>query len=443
MPQIFMKQNLKHRPCQFNTSPSFTLLELLIVIATLAILGAITFIVINPAENMRAARDIERMIELNTIDEVISLYTIEYSGTSLGTSTYVYISLPDSNPTCGSYTLPALPPGYTYACTLTATLQKTNGTGWIPVNLASLSTGSPIQKLPIDPKNTVGTAGNYYYSYITGGSYHIAATLEATKYKLGGEQDKVSRDGGKNTAQYEVGTDKTLLPVDSGDTSLVGWWTFDETSWNNNCSTSTVYDHSGNNNHGKSCPNGAGTTTPVTGKKGNAINLNGTSQYVDTGNTINAKMGQTVTMMTWIQPLALSSSSRYGIMGTQYWTDNNFSIHIHDTPNKYFINWGSNKCKNFSTPVPSIGQWDHVVVVYDANLPSDNFQLYINGQLIVAGTTYCGGSSSYSNPLAQNTSQTFKIGTLVGYFNGYIDDVRVYNRALSTQEIQAIYNATK
>jgi len=48
---------------------------------------------------------------------------------SLGTSTFVYLSLPDSSPTCSSYTLATLPTGYSYACTTSTTINNADGTG--------------------------------------------------------------------------------------------------------------------------------------------------------------------------------------------------------------------------------------------------------------------------------------------------------------------------
>jgi len=48
---------------------------------------------------------------------------------NLGTSTYVYLSLPDSSPTCSSYTLATLPTGYSYSCVTSATISNVDGAG--------------------------------------------------------------------------------------------------------------------------------------------------------------------------------------------------------------------------------------------------------------------------------------------------------------------------
>ena len=96
---------------------------------------------------------------------------------SYGDSTKVYLSLPDTSTTCSSYTLPALPPGYSYSCQTSANYQKPDGTGWIPIAFLE-DDGSPIiSSLPIDPVNSPP----YYYSYFPGGSYELAALLSEVR----------------------------------------------------------------------------------------------------------------------------------------------------------------------------------------------------------------------------------------------------------------------
>jgi hypothetical protein len=78
-----------------------------------------------------------------------------------------------------------------------------------------------------------------------------------------------------------------------------------------------------------------------------------------------------------------------------------------------------------------LNTWTHVAGTANGSVAKS----YMNGVevgSVAAGATYEG----YSIP------NNF-IGGGHGYFNGLIDDVRIYNRALSAAEIQAIYNATK
>ncbi|MCD6086135.1 type II secretion system protein [bacterium] len=79
---------------------SFTLLELLIVIAVLAILTAVVLIVINPAEYLKKTRDARRITDLRSLNESLGLYLAEYGDTDMGSPNTVYISLPSDDSTC-------------------------------------------------------------------------------------------------------------------------------------------------------------------------------------------------------------------------------------------------------------------------------------------------------------------------------------------------------
>jgi len=89
---------------------SFTLIELVIVIAILAILAAVIVIVINPAEYMKSARDSSRMSDLQNIHKSIGLYQAD-GGATMGFANKVYVSIPDSSDTCANLGLPTLPTG--------------------------------------------------------------------------------------------------------------------------------------------------------------------------------------------------------------------------------------------------------------------------------------------------------------------------------------------
>jgi hypothetical protein len=89
----------------------------------------------------------------------------------------------------------------------------------------------------------------------------------------------------------------------------------------------------------------------------------------------------------------------------------------------------------------SINSWYHALVVYDGT-STHSMKFYINGQLISTST-------AYSN-LPFNTAATnFTIGnytdqsSLNAFFNGKLDDIRIYNRALSEVEVTALYNSEK
>jgi Concanavalin A-like lectin/glucanases superfamily len=80
------------------------------------------------------------------------------------------------------------------------------------------------------------------------------------------------------------------------------------------------------------------------------------------------------------------------------------------------------------------GSWAHVVGVFN----NDVMRVYINGALAAGPTNHTGsgGISAHSN----GGIQIGRYGPTFGqYFNGKIDDVRVYSRALSADEIKQLY----
>ena len=170
----------------------FTLIELLVVIAIIAILAVVVVLTLNPAEMMREARDSNRLSDLATLQSAVNLYSTDLaigaaSGT-LGNPNIVYVSLPDptltgsQTSTCASLNLPSLPTGDTYQCVSPQVSRSTNGNGWLPIDFSSLTSGSPISSLPVDPMNQSST-GLYYTFSPSASSYMVTAIPEGTKQK--------------------------------------------------------------------------------------------------------------------------------------------------------------------------------------------------------------------------------------------------------------------
>ena len=231
---------------------AFTLIELLVVIAVIAILAVVVVLVLNPAELLRQSRDSNRASDMATLNNTLGIYSTDQSGTSgfsLGSSSVVYVSIPDptapiAGNQCQGLGLITLPATYTYHCAASSTFRNVNGTGWIPVNLASTTTGAPLGALPVDPMNT--SSSRFYYTYITNGTnYEVTSVMESQKYGVGGSNDVISSDGGPLASVYEKGSKLGLEPLDYGDSSLVGYWPLNEGT------SSIAYDDSGNGNYGR------------------------------------------------------------------------------------------------------------------------------------------------------------------------------------------------
>ena len=176
----------------------FTLIELLIVIAILAILATAVVVILNPGQLLAQARDGQRVSDLEAIQSAIALYLSDVKDPTIG-----------SDNVCSSAEAKTDFDGST-ACT-TSTNTAVDGTGWVEVDFKAISSGSPLSRLPLDPRNNA----TYYYIYKGDNStlkFELDAKMESAKYRNGGAYDRESTDGGNNASCYETGSDLTLLP---------------------------------------------------------------------------------------------------------------------------------------------------------------------------------------------------------------------------------------
>jgi len=192
----------------------FTLVELLVVIAILALLMSIVIVTLNPAEILRKTRDTKRVSDLNSLRTALNLYVtdkaspdLDYGATDCAADTFFSL---DTCPGTSVSQSPRVNP----ICAATST-RLVNGTGWVPVELSSISSGSPLSALPVDPTNATSStpASNLYYTYACDSgavTFEFDAQMESTYYKNGGDGDVVSKDGGDASTLFEVGSEPGL-----------------------------------------------------------------------------------------------------------------------------------------------------------------------------------------------------------------------------------------
>jgi hypothetical protein len=187
----------------------------------------------------------------------------------------------------------------------------------------------------------------------------------------------------------------------------------------NETSGVTAADASGNNNIGTL----ANTASFAIGKNGNAVSLNGVNQYLSVNNSATLNPTTAITLSAWIKSSDLSGNRV--IFQKQ-----------HYNPAFELAVYGGQLVFNLAGPgsasvaAPSTGAWHLVTATYDGT----NKKIYINGALVatVAGTGVIG-----TNP------ESVFIGTRgswENFFNGLIDDARIYNRALTATDVLALYN---
>ena len=210
----------------------FTLVELLVVIAILALLMSIVIVTINPAEILRKTRDTKRVSDLGALRTALNMYLTDKASPSLATSpvadcaSKIYYTL--VNTTGMTAAIQGADGSTRTTQTVAINSRLTDGTGWIPVNFNSISSGSPLSALPVDPSNATSptAASNLYYTYAcnaTSTYYEINAEMESTYYKNGGDGDVVSKDGGNCTTLYEVGNAPGLNLVGTSSTGFYNY----------------------------------------------------------------------------------------------------------------------------------------------------------------------------------------------------------------------------
>jgi prepilin-type N-terminal cleavage/methylation domain-containing protein len=418
-----------------HSRQAFTLIELLVVIAIIAILAVVVVLTLNPAQLLASGRDSSRISDMSSLNSAINLYNNTdqggASGYSLGSSNTVYISIPDPNATttagsnCSSLNLPALPSTYSYHCAGPSYYKNINGTGWIPVNLSSMSTGAPLSNLPADPTNT--SSSRLYYTYETNGSqFETTAAMESQKYQTGGSNDVISPDGGPLASVYEKGSQLGLEPLDYGDNSLVGFWPLTE-------GTGTIaYDDSGNNATGswngtKAGTNGTYYSPGKVGPWAGAFDGNTDAVSLPISSSLEPTM---VTVTAWVNENSIWSSgyTNIGCLSHVCYDmlldhGGNIGWNIQNGGSRYSLGYGP---VNAST-------WYFLAGTFNGS----SMHFYTNGQE-VAGSPEAA-SLSYGSP-------NLTIGALNGGPLGssfLIDDVRIYNRALSAAQVTAMYAGGK
>lgn len=228
-------------------------------------------------------------------------------------------------------------------------------------------------------------------------------------------------NGAVASPQKEYGYRDGQLLIAATSSGLQGSWKFDE---NNGA---TAADASGNNNTG-TLSSGA---TWTTGQSGAAANLDGVDDYVQVGAQSSLALTNTGTLSAWIYPTGAGSLPPYGgiIINKEgeyelaRFTDGTIQWAFANTnPGWNWVNTGY---------VAPLNQWTHVAVTYDSGV----VKTYINGTLF---HTYTGTGAIGD---IDNSQNDFRVGgrqVTSHNFRGRIDEVRVYNRALSASEVTTL-----
>ena len=164
--------------------------------------------------------------------------------------------------------------------------------------------------------------------------------------------------------------------------------------------------------------------------------FDGVDDYVDAGNGASLNITGAITLEAWVMIKGTGTGSFPMIVGKDL-LSSIYPYALRADANGFFVFASYNTAVLFSvsTAIPANNIWYHVVGTFDKTLDSANAKIYLNGVQ--------KDSRTYTLPLPTNAG-TVKIGRYyINYFNGSIDKVRIYNRALSAGEILALYGKTR
>ena len=201
--------------------------------------------------------------------------------------------------------------------------------------------------------------------------------------------------------------------------SLVGYWSFDDVQG------TVVRDQSGSGNDGTI--NGAPVS--ISGPFGNALQLDGVSDYVDCGNAESLNITDKLTVSAWVKTVDAGDPTG-GEMGGQnhYVSKDNSYQFKHRTNLLIFAIWdGGPYATRISIDNSFNGEWHHVVGTYDGTV----LKTYVDGKL--------EGEASHEGSIDLN-ERNVNIGKNPAnedqYLNGAIDEVMIFARDLTESHVQ-------
>ena len=201
-------------------------------------------------------------------------------------------------------------------------------------------------------------------------------------------------------------------------------------------------DESANSNNG--VVNGATLTTDRFGNANSAYNFDGVDDYIEVPHSSALSLdSNTMSISFWtnvaIWPIANEMedylfSKQSGVGNSQ----SGFHVYVHGGNNvlpKSFTyryrngtssNWGA---ASYSDSAYAVNKWYHVV----SSIDDSTGRLYVDGNLV---------KSDISTVLGTNSSSLImgNLSNYQGYFNGTIDDVRIYDKAITKEEVSSLYN---
>ncbi len=221
----------------------------------------------------------------------------------------------------------------------------------------------------------------------------------------------------------------TLPEIPVTDPNLLAWWTLDEGVGSN------VVDWSGHGHHGTL----GGTPQWVGGYAGGGLAFNGTTDYVNFGTPADLYLRQSYSYCAWFKV----GKNIFGNSGAQYLlcigsrsdlvlgvedavgVNGDLSLHYYDTaPGFHAVGVGQVIWRS--------DDWHLVVATKDAA----GHKIYLDGELMNSDTNT--NNDNYATTRMISLGARAWTSPRVAFFNGMLDEVRIYNRALTETEVKGL-----
>jgi hypothetical protein len=301
--------------------------------------------------------------------------------------------------------------------------------------LANLSVLVPtyLTAIPTDPTGT-----SSLLSFIP--TAYAATTATGTGYKVGvntAKQVLISAPLAELGVTVTVGN---VPVVATADPTLVAHYLM-----NDNLSTTAVIDSKGNNGTSVRTTTLMSTTS---GRIGRALSFNRTSDYVNLGNNFNFERTDPVTVSFWIKSTRVDQGFSDGAMilgkniGTSH-TGKGWAVFYYGGRIYFQLNGGTSACQSEIQVSGEIynranqAQWNNVIFTYNGNSFASGVKLYYNNMELNM-TADC---NSLSSSILNTGIATIGASSIPNsFFEGGLDDIRIYNRVLTSPEITQLYN---
>lgn len=264
--------------------------------------------------------------------------------------------------------------------------------------------------------------------YAAPGGKKVRLMTNQAGFSIGGAVVSATRKAAPVEAEIKElergrSADEAPLPIDP---DLVGWWTFDEGGGER------VIDLSGKGHTGTLAGNAAWSE----GKTGGGVQVAEASKgRVEVADAEDLRIVGNLTLSIWLKQTA-PSADWVCVLGKGSGEERTFGLWVEPKTKRYmFQQYGGGNASNFSgygQKLVEPGQWTHLAVTVEDNL----IRFYHNGAAD-------GQERRPGPPVAGPTP--LGIGYAINHngMTGVFDDVRVYRRALSADEIRALYEAGK